>query len=321
MNRFKVIYSIVGIGLVVTALLLARRELPEADKYLYEKARAISTQTINQIWPDFGFSDYPMATRSGDKEFVIEEGIETPRRPVLPVIAATAYRVDDEINIFMPSSTDMAALGSIMEGITSSSVMMFVKGFSMTQNKMSDEQYIGIMYHEALHAFQLEHHELLLFQSVPIDYDENEILKMIDSIDEIKPLKRVYEEELVALHDAVINPDEYLEQYISVREKRTEMLNGYFGTDDVKKIIFLENYYEKVEGTARYMEANVIMALGNQTLYDDYLVGIQDYITGKEKYYRSGMGMALILDQLSDDWKSSVFTKSESLFRKIQRYE
>lgn len=321
MNRFKFIYFAIGVGLVLAASLLVTRGLPEADRILYDKACRISTQTIDQIWPGFELSEYPMAIRSGNKEFVIEDGIETSRRPFLPVLAATAYRVEDEINIFMPSSIDMAALGSIMEGIASSREMMFIRGFSLTQNKMSDEQYIGIMYHEALHAFQLEHHELLLFQSIPHGYDENDILELIIAIDEIRPLKKIYEEEMAILHDAVFNPNEHLGRYISIRSKRSEMLSEYFGQDDMKKIIFLENYYEKVEGTARYMEANVIMALGNQVLYDEYLAGIKDYITGKEKYYRSGMGMALIFDKLSDDWKSDVFTKPESLFTMLRRYE
>ncbi len=320
MNKFKIIYSGIGIGLIIAASLLATRGLPEDDRLLYDKASKISANTIEQIWPGLEFNNYPMAIRTGNKEFIIKNGVATSRKPVLPIIAATAYRVDEEINIFMPSIADMSALGTMVEGITSSQEMMFVKGFSMTQNSLTDEQYIGIMYHEALHAHQIDYHERVLFQNIPEDFNEYDILDLILTIDDIAPLKQMYNKELDLLLAAVINPDDHLDDYISARQERTQMLNDYFGSDDIKKIIYLENYYEKVEGTARYLEANVILTLGNEALYDEYMDNIQHYFTGKEKYYRSGMGLSLILDKLTEDWKSEVFIKSESMFEKIERY-
>ena len=41
---------------------------------------------------------------------------------------------------------------------------------------------------------------------------------------------------------------------------------------------------------------------------------------GNEKYYRSGMAMCLIFDELNPAWKEEVFSKPESMFELLADY-
>ncbi len=322
MRRFLSLYIAVGVALVILAVFFGSPGLDQKDLALYRQASEMKGE---DFWPGLDITDYPVAIRSGNREYVIRNGKVASRKPALPVLAATAYRVEGQVNVFLPAKKEMESLGNIMEGMMSGGETLVLKGFSMSSEEVPDERYMAFLYHETLHGYQIQNYEGPLFQQIPKDYDERSMLELITEIDKNEKLRNLYLAENKALYKAVTSQQDtmdkedsedtkdMIEKYLALREARNKELSKHFEKDEIQRILWLEAYYEKVEGTARYVEAKVLMALGEKALYNQYIESLKNYSDGKEKYYQSGMGISFILDELQEEWKTSVFNQPETM--------
>lgn len=322
MKKFMIIYGLIGILLVTLLISFSNAGLPEINQTLYSKAYQFSDSVTEEIWPGYEFKAYPVAIRKGNNEYVFQAGQYSRRKAVLPIIAATAYKHEGEINIFIPSKADMDSLGQIAEGLSESQEQFFITGFALDKKGISDNRYIAILFHEGLHAYQLDYFEDSLFNSLSGVLDDNEeILRLVDTDVTIKNL---YKEENKALYD-ILQVDkgelpDKISRYLTIREQRMQSIRQKYGDRKENLLRLLENYYEKVEGTARYMEAQAARLLGDNELYREYTHSIQVSVDGKENYYRSGMAMCMIFDELNSVWKEEAFSRPESMVELLAEY-
>lgn len=323
MKKFIIVYGLIGTILVILLICFSSAELPEINQTLYSKAYQLSNNVEEEIWPGYSFNSYPVAIRKRNTEYVFQADKYIKRKAVLPIIAATAYKHEGEINIFMPSKADMDSLGQIAEGLSESQEQFFITGFTIDKKGISDNRYVVFLFHEGLHAYQLEYFEDNLFDSLSDSSDENaEVLQLVDTDTTIKSL---YVRENEALADLVQLRDKgelkgKISRYLTIREERMQAFQQKYGDEKTNLLKVLEDYYEKVEGTARYTEAQAAKLLRDDDLYREYIQSLQVNMDGKEKYYRSGMAMCLIFDELSVAWKEEVFSKPESMFELLAEY-
>lgn len=317
MKKFMIIYIVIGLCLSSLILIFKDRDTMVLEHQLINEAYTLDTSSL---WPSLSLSNYPIAIRNNQKEYVFFQHDMTKRKPFFPVIVATAYQVNDRIEVFMPSKKTMENLGQLMEGVSSNQALSLIEGFAFHQQTLSNDQYMAMIFHEALHAYQIEYYEHELFNQLPEGFDERKTLQLISTIDQSEFLKSFYLSEYQILEDAITNPD-LIPQFLLKRQARIDQLHLIFTEQEVEHILFLENYYEKIEGTARYLESQVLFTLGNLTLYNQYKDKIDEYQLGKEKYYRSGMGVCMLLDHQSTSWKAHVFSNTQPLDQLLITHE
>lgn len=321
MKLFKIIYGAAGVLILTLYLFFGSRGLGQKEKELYQRAYELSGEVESSIWTGYSFKKYPVAVRKGEREYVLQGSDEYKRRAVLPIIAATAYQVDGEMNVFIPSKADLESLGEIAEGLSKGDDTLFISGFSLNRQTISDNKYIAVLYHEGFHAFQMDNYMGNLFNSMPDD-EETRLLKLVNSIEMDNYLKGLYDKEREIMFSIINAEDdsnikEEIKKYVELRQERVEALTVKYGKADIDSLLKLEDYYEKVEGSARYTEIKVAEILEDDSLYQEYLNSLQESASGKEKYYRSGMGICLILDKLDTGWKKHIFSGTDSMYNTL----
>lgn len=310
MKTFKIIYIIIGVMLAAGVLISSLAGLPEKDRELYETACSLEDGRTDSIWPGLGISDYPVALRKGNTEYVLFNGSVDKRRPVLPVIACTAYPAGDTINVFMPCKSVMDSLGQIVEGFSSGSESFLIGQFSIESKRMSDNQYVALLYHETMHALQLSRYEDLLTEMA--DWGEEDVEEMMAELESDSSIQALYKEQSELLYRLVISeeivPDaDDIREYIKTREETLEAFRRHAGDRQGDMIGAYIDMTELLEGTASYVEAKTALALNDSELYEQYLSSLQETLPGREKYYKSGMGICLLLDRMSPGWKDELF--------------
>ena len=103
-------------------------------------------------------------------------------------------------------------------------------------------------------------------------------------------------------------------EYREQQEKRQENMSA--------EALMAEKRCELTEGTAYYVEGNVLKALRGENVYRErYLDTLDVFEGGRGKFYRTGMAKCLILDRLEPDWKTGLdFTESldELLYKAVE---
>ncbi len=315
MKTFRLVYMLIGVLLTSGVLLASMRGLPGKDMELYETACSLEDGRSDMIWPGLYISHYPVALRKGTAEYVIFNGSVKERKPVLPVIACTAYPAEGEINVFVPSKSVMDSLGQIAEGFSTGLEESIINQFSINSKKMSDSQYVAILYHETMHALQLSCcKERITAMAVDNDIDMEETMAEIENDPDVLS---IYKKQTELLHRLVTSDDdkpdiESVAEYIKIREDTLALLCSKTGIDE-DRISRYTDLYEFLEGTARYVEAKTALVLSDDILYQQYLSSLQDTVPGREKYYRSGMGICMLLDRLNPGWKHDLLSGGSTL--------
>ena len=309
MKRFKAGFIMFGIILISSFILLQKDDFPDLEESLIEEAFQVNEE---DIWPNFDMGVFPIEIREDDNAYLFYKGEKTKREPVLPVLAATVYKVDDEIQVFMPSKDAMEKLGRLMEDGHEGGPLLS-SAFSLSGMKLTNNHYIALLYHEIFHGYQMKYYEDDIFRTMPNDFDERETYQYIDSIKDDKDLYELQLKQNRVLYD-IIKGEKTINDYKHARQMYINALNQTYDQEIVDDILYLENYYEKIEGTARYVQLKTLFALDEKQLYNQYIEDINEDIGGKEKYLRSGMAISLLLDTYDPDWKSDVLSSDLSLY-------
>lgn len=321
MKTFRLIYILIGILLAAGVIFTSLRGLPEKDRELYEMARMLEDGRSEQIWPGLYISGYPVAIRKGDAEYVIFKGEVNKQKPLLPVIACTAYPADDGVYVLMPSKSMMDSLGQIVEGFASGLQSSIIDQFSINSKKISDNQYISILYHETMHALQFSLCKEKII-ALAGDIGDADLEGSIAELESDPAVQTIYKKQAELLYRLVASDNDIpdaaaVREYIRMRKDTQALLSSKAGIDE-HKIISYTDLYELLEGTARYAEAKTALVLSDNELYRNYLQSLQETVYGREKYYRSGMGICMLLDRMNPGWKQDLFTGSLSLAEMLE---
>ncbi|HEY8350319.1 MAG TPA: hypothetical protein VIM13_10880 [Clostridia bacterium] len=309
MKAFKLIYLLTGILLAAGVLFTSLKGLPEEDLVLYEKACELEDGRLERIWPGLSVSRYPVAIRKGYAEYVVFNGDVRKRKPVLPVIACTAYPSEDAVYILVPSKSVMDSVGQIVEGFSGSFDDFLIDQFSIDAQKLSDNQYISVLCHEAMHALQLSRWERKIMVLAEDIADAGTEAKIAETESDPE-IRAMYEKQADLLYRLVVSDDgmpdaETVKEYIRARKDTQALLSAKTGID-IDAVRSYADLYELLEGTARYVEAKAALALSDNELYGQYLSSLKEISYGREKYYMSGMGICMLLDRLDPVWKQDL---------------
>lgn len=311
----KVIAGIIGVALLSGWFLTGNSGLSVKEKAVYEDARNLQAKVDEIGFSDLRLTDYPVAMYDGKNDYVFYQDRVEKRNPVLETFAGTAYPVDGHFEVIIPTLERFDSLLSLAGGMET-----LASGTGYAQ-----EEQIATIWHETVHAWQLSNFDIMGekitakemaeeiedMKDESMESEEQLIVRTVDQNDEVK---KGIEQELNMLKGIVTgsgmsdgNIDEVKNAVLEYRElekQRREKMP--------KEAAAAEQRCELTEGTAYYMEANVLkMQSGEKKYKERYIQTLAEFEGGRGKYYQIGMAKCLILDALSPDWKETLdFTKS-----------
>jgi hypothetical protein len=200
------------------------------------------------------------------------------------------------------------------------------------------EDWFQLVMHEYFHSFQFSHKTI-------IDYLADTIKISSDSLNKIylnyEWFRHSIENENTLLLKAIETHDldsvsHFISEFIKLRKDR----RSKFENENKSKIDIQEDFWEKIEGTARYVEytmAKYFRELSDSAKFicDSLFMNFRDYkdvnyeslpqFVERTKimqayYYVTGFNMCRLLDKLKINYQENIFnSENQSLFRIIER--
>lgn len=215
--------------------------------------------------------------------------------------------------------------------------IFFIDSIARLERKMGwkVDDWMAIFWHEIFHNFQDEKYDpTLVNDSVTDSRPINDLMK-----DE-KYFIMVMEE-LKLIREALKSPkkDKFSQckKLIKSREDRFEYSRKIHGENSNT----IEKFYELSEGTARYVEEMLSLSISKRNDLEkhiplliksgrsnsfkkyrtmkksDYYSKILNLSLGQPFYYQTGFATALLLDQLSNNWKQDIFKTKGFMHSKL----
>lgn len=211
-------------------------------------------------------------------------------------------------------------LGDLTPDYDYQSPHMKCSSFEITQETIPGvegiEEWMTMIMHEYFHGFQMKHPEFLkYYEHIVLNLPPQDTLKRIyqnndwfrESVNKenellLTAMNSTDTGEIHASLDAFF-------RYRTARREQTERLLNFDPTP-------LEQLYETMEGTARYVEYTLSCELGLNNPTSDMPLWL--YRTDKTTwYYASGFNMARLLDKLKAEYKSRLFNEGEVSLEQI----
>lgn len=296
----KFLFILLGFVLLGSILATGSYGLSKHNTDIYDEALALQPQVDDIGFLDFRLSDYPVAFFDGEDDYVLNwkngEYSISKRKPALTVLAATIHRVDNQVEILVPTMEQMSAIGSISK--TMSSFEAAKKGNEKNiETEFDITEQVMTLWHEAFHAYQFSRYRESVETIHTEDIDETIALSEIDNNTAAVIL---FQQEMELLKNALLTADvdkmrEYVIKYRKIEKKREKLFT--------KSILDLEEYYTRVEGSAQYISACIFKYQMPEQFRKVYIENVDFYREGTIKYYNMGMMQCLLLDKLNPDWK------------------
>ncbi|MBN1372582.1 MAG: hypothetical protein JW987_11645 [Anaerolineaceae bacterium] len=211
--------------------------------------------------------------------------------------------------------------------------------YGLITHTLGTERYLGALVHESFHAFQAEMARAR-FDDAERAYPDGDAYWANDS-----SAREQWKRETQALYDALNAQDEaemrrYAAEFLIIRaERRSQTLKD-------ESLALYEKRYEWLEGMAKYVELNTLLAAAHTPNYapDAALAkdkNFHDYsqidalwkselnqmrrqagLEGDTRFYYTGMAQGELLDRLMPDWKSRLFAEGvwlEDLLAEVLR--
>ena len=308
MNLFRIGYGAVGVLLVTSVALTGTYGLPKVDQEIYDTAISLEEQMQKNGFAGFAPSELKVRFYNGKVDYVVADGEVTKEEAAFDTFVGTTSEIDGEYQVIVPTYDNFSGMISLLGSAQSGS-----EGeLSFGEDTYSTNAHVATLWHESFHAWQMTNWE----EEVEVAYTEaglsiednltDIVLNEIDSNDvsvlsfceEMELLKKAYEtEDLEEKKQLVI-------EALAVEEEREAQLS--------EKAIYAENYFEMVEGSARYIEAEVYRLLEGEEAWQEVYFGEFAYENASGKYYEMGMYKCLLLDELMPEWKND-FCVADSL--------
>lgn len=310
----KALYIATGIVLAVATVVTGSNGLSDRNIENYKRAAAIQDEITVQTFSGYHMTDYPVSFYDGKYDYVVTGGTQEQhierRRPVLGAFVGTAYEVDGHYEIILPTVEQFSG----MVDIISTTQRFSTEGNDvMDEVNYSDEEHITTIFHEGFHAWQMsnfdkEVEDCLQGRSFE-DKNFGESL-IVEEVDNNPVIVAYYEQEMtllkkILLSDSMEEMSADLAEYQRIDNERKGLLS--------EDVLILEDYYERIEGTAYYIESKAYeMLKTDEECQAKYVEPIDTYSKGTHKYYNMGMAKCRIMDKLNPDWQDT-YTFSESL--------
>ncbi len=170
--------------------------------------------------------------------------------------------------------------------------------------------YQAVIIHEAFHCFQAEQGFYDVFVEEVNAYEKSNAITLSRKLDEDAEYQKLWLEEMYCLINyAKENSGQNRLAYLAGYQKRLDYLYNKFNQKDVDEYLAYSAFYEKAEGTAKYMENITLARLAGK----DLEFAVTSYEKDTAKFYDSGFFKAYILDQKENlDWKTDFFTTNKT---------
>lgn len=330
--------------------------LPEDAAYLRE-AMNLGREVARETFPDWRPGSEPFLVTKGRVNYLVnypdEDGLSMAGRlvegygdrvwrlhkPKLPVVAATSIPFDPEGKVWVTVVPAKTALDSLIGGLQEG-VQAGRSGAGLIQGllKGGDEPfppdlYVTVQLHEAFHTYQSRVFPgwvAALEDSMGAEEDNDRLFNEVYRDIKNNQLQTLEGREL---HAAIKSSDlsgarTHARRFLDLRDERRAYLTERFGDSRALRLMAVEEFYEWLEGLARYIEIKAwevgaresyrpVEALGKDPEFRGYrgLEGkwgrdfrIEQIRTEwnddevRERIYALGAGQALLLDRLSPGW-------------------
>lgn len=275
-----VLYIVAGAALIISGFATADRGLKENNREVLYQVSDDYKELGDLGFKGFCPLDYKVAFSDGEKDILVSYNggkcDYTEREAAFEGLVGSVYQDGDEFQVVVPQYDTWAALEAL------------------------DNQPLSVVvWHEGFHAYQNTRFNVV--DNITSDtYSETELASIVDADSTAKAL---FEKELKILSRIITEENsgdagEIAIEYSKIAKERRKLL------DDVAA--YTEDFYTMVEGTAYYVEAQVVRAENGDGIYtSNYLDILSKYAEGNAKYYRLGMLECMLLDKLDENWKDS----------------
>ncbi len=308
---------------------------PAAETHVRE-AQQLKAELGDDVWPGFGSAGIPLLVFNERYAFLcgIEQapsGWERAEgqpcfRGTYPNPQAFTHEIGGR---WFGSMTTQEYMGirlreEISEQLPGPLAAVFPYG--LITPTLGTERYIGALVHESFHAFQAETARMR-FDDAERAYPAGDAYWANDP-----GTRELWKRETQALYDALNAQDEaelrlHAAEFLSIRtERRNQTLAD-------ENLVLYEKRYEWLEGMAKYVELNTLLAAAHTPNYapDPALAAdknFNDYsqidalwkselnqmkrqagLEGDTRFYYTGMAQGELLDRLMPDWKSRLFAE------------
>ena len=170
----------------------------------------------------------------------------------------------------------------------------------------ADLYYQAAICHEAFHCFQAGQGLYDVYADGITARDGSTVpatSRLLDADDEYR---RLWVQEMEALAQYARTCQNH-QLCFAAYQARLDYLYSRFDDTEVQEYLDYAAFYEKVEGTAQYIENITLSKLSGK----DLEFALTGYAEGTAKFYSSGFFKAFILDRVADfDWKTDFFNTS-----------
>lgn len=290
--KLKILFLISGLLLVLGFFTTTQRELDDETQAIIDEAIRMDHKI--DLWPGYNLENFPIDINYGKEEFRYYKGTTTSQKPTIEVLALSAIQEED---------------GPVIKVLPEDMVrkMTDIAGDTTPQQRKS--QYISILFHEGLHAFQFTKGMGENWSNLQGDSKGFDDLLII--LDEDEMHKSLWIKEAEALVDFLETGDHM--SWIQAYNAKIDYMAEKLG-DDFETYMYREQLQEIIEGTARYVEEKVLTHLTGSKSNKNF-DGI--YRKGTEKFYYMGALKSQILDNVSPNWKEGFFESQYSLTERI----
>lgn len=305
----KIIYLAVGVVLCIATIATGTYGLSDRNIEIYKQALSMEQEMEEHTFAGYHLSQFPIAFYDGEHDYVVTGNAEDyqieKRKPLMDVFVGTVYQEGDHYEVLMPAIEKFSEMFELLSTTQKASGLM-TENTAFNENEYGDKEHIATMYHEGFHAFQMTNFEDSIIECLQgRDFAEGGLSEqlVVDYIDNNTEIVKIYEEKLALLKKMVVSDsiEEIKRDLLQYKEK--EIKRKALLPEDV---LILEEYYERVEGSAYYVESAAYRMVHTEEEYNAYYIDAIDKFTeGGHKYYNIGMAKCRILDKLSPEWKDN----------------
>ena len=177
----------------------------------------------------------------------------------------------------------------------------------------SVNEWATMVMHEYFHGFQFKNDGYLDI------YDTITNAVLPDTLIELAASHDWYRESITQENDFLLKAIDandieasraYIQSFFKLRNERRERVKKELGID----IVALEQLYETMEGSARYIEYCLYRHFGNFSLSDAKWL----YTVGRKYYYATGFNLLRLSDKLRIDYKYLIFKNVSTVERYLR---
>lgn len=299
MKLYRIGYGAVGVLLAISVVLTGSYGLAKVDREIYKTAMGIEEQMQENGFTGFMPSEMKVRFFDGTKDYVVADGKVTKEEAAFDTFVGTTSKIDGEYQVILPAYDNFSQMFSLLDtaqGVTEGEM-------DFAENTYTTNAHVATLWHEAFHAWQMTNWENEVNEACvaagfsPEDNMTDIIRNEVDSNDK---LVVSFSREMELLRNAYETAD--------VEEKKQLIIEALNVADERKAMVsakaaYAEEYFQMVEGTARYVEARAYLLLEGDAAWKETYFGDYTYEKGNGKYYEMGMYKCLLLDELMPEWK------------------